>query len=123
MKISSSHQKFADRLNNQTALEYPERFLGPNWKDVLNFWIYLDTLSREELDKVYEHHRGLKDIHISRRLAWCAAKDTIGYDYTNAAAFAYYVNCYNAAGCHATSELIGSHKLETLTFFPLFINF
>jgi len=30
MKISTTHQRFVDLLNDQTALEYPERFLGPN---------------------------------------------------------------------------------------------
>jgi hypothetical protein len=54
MKISTTHQRFVDLLNDQTALEYPERFLGPNWKDVLNFWIYLDTLSIKRLKSINE---------------------------------------------------------------------
>jgi hypothetical protein len=54
VKISRSHRRFALCLEDQTALEYPEDFLGPNWKDVLNFWIYLDTLSEEQIKIVIE---------------------------------------------------------------------
>ena len=52
MKISETHQFFANWLNTQRALSNPDEFLGPNWKDVLKFWIYLDTLSDEQLDIV-----------------------------------------------------------------------
>ncbi len=119
MKISTAHQKFADRLNNQTALEYPELYLGPNWKDVLNFWLYLDTLSREDFRLLNKRYYALDvDARVfARDNAFKAAEATIVHEYGNVAWFVtpIYVSS------HATLELIGSHNLESLKFLPLFL--
>jgi len=130
MKISTAHQRFADLLYHQTALEYiartlplgskntPEYFLGPNWKDVLNFWIYLDTLSAEDLWIVFNRYLALGCVDPLKDLTRNAAENTIGEYYTLAA--------WNAtptvASAHATLELIGSHNLKSLKFLPLFLN-
>ncbi len=119
MKISKTHKRFADRLKDQTALEYPERFLGPNWKDVLNFWIYLDTLSREELVLIDRLYFALDDLRLLDELSWKVAKDTIGHECVWAAWYA----TPTGAGVGAARELIGSHKLKSLKFLPLFLNF
>ena len=118
IKISKTHQKFADHLDDQTALEYPERFLGPNWKDVLNFWIYLDTLSVEENKLINKHFWALNDWITLRDLAWKAVKDTIEYYNANEA---WFSTAGIATRC-ATCELIGSHNLKSLNFLPLFLN-
>jgi len=118
MKISKTHKRFADRLKDQTALEYPERFLGPNWKDVLNFWIYLDTLSDDDLRLIEEQYCALDDSHTIRCRTWKATKDTVGYYCQNAA----WGATFTLIGACATYELIGSHKLEALTVLPLFLN-
>jgi len=118
MKISKTHKRFANLIRDQNALEYPERFLGPNWKDVLNFWIHLDTLSVEERRIINRRYLALDNMSTLKILACNAANDTIGIHYSN------------AAGCvsdgydvwRATWELIGSHKLESLKFLPLFLN-
>jgi hypothetical protein len=115
MKISNSHQKFADRLKDQTALEYPEYFLGPNWKDVLNFWIYLDTLSREDFQIVVDRYYMTKAF-ASWNASLEAAKTTISLRYINAVGTAW------AGVNYATLELIASHNLESLKFLPLFLN-
>ena len=119
MKISKTHKKFADRLNNQTALEYPERSLGPNWEAVLNFWLYLDTLSVEERRIINWRYLDLdEDSRISAKTsAYEAAKDTIG----NECKWAAWEVTPTFASAYATLELIGSHKLESLTFLPLFL--
>jgi hypothetical protein len=119
MKISKTHKEFADDLKDQTALEYPERFLGPNWKNVLNFWIYLDTLSDEDFDIVTKRYLDLDaDARVSAwDNAFKATEATICDDYV-------YVIWYSAgidASVYATLELIASHKLETLNFLPLFL--
>ena len=119
MKISKAHQRFADQLYHQTALEYPERFLGPNWKDVLNFWIYLDTLSVEEsriivMSRWASRWRG---DYAQQALSWKAAVNTISRLYVDKSVTA---TC-TFAEAYATFDLIGSHKLETLNFLPLFL--
>ena len=118
MKISISHQNFANWLKDQDVLTNPEKYLGHNWKDVLNFWIHLDTLSVEERRIINRRYLALDNMSTLKILACKAANDTIGIHYSN------------AAGCvsdgydvwRATWELIGSHKLESLKFLPLFLN-
>ncbi len=73
MFYSKPHQAFSDRLNNLDVLTNPEKYLGPNYQDVLNFWIYLDTLSNEEKGEMNDRFLALdEDVWDS---AWCAAMD------------------------------------------------
>jgi hypothetical protein len=128
IKISKTHQRFAVDLNDQTALEYPERFLGPNWKNVLNFWIYLDTLSVEEQRIVegrvvsgiedYPHSTNLWNLKCLTKRAAEAAEATIGKYYARVA----WDFSPTIVSAYATLELIGSHNLETFTILPLFLN-
>jgi hypothetical protein len=115
MKISTTHKRFADHLDDQTTLEYPERFLGPNWKDVLNFWIYLDTLSDGEHNLINEHYYNLNCIHV-KEANKKATRRIIGYYCANAA----WNTTHTVASAYATLDLISSHKLESLKFIPLF---
>ena len=117
MKISTTHQKFADRLKDQTSLEYPELFLGPNWKNVLNFWLYLDTLSDEKLNLVDRLYSSLDDLGTLKRFSWQAAEATICNDYAHEAWWATPTIVYG----YATLELIASHNLDSLKFLPLFL--
>jgi hypothetical protein len=133
MKISNIHQTFSNQFENQRALSNPEDFLGPNWKDVLNFWLYLDTLETElihmdiflryKLANFYStHFNDLKLAKVDSRMcafetideifaaiAWGQASVTVGY----------------VVG-YATWELIGAHKLleqgKTLTFVPVLLD-
>jgi hypothetical protein len=56
--ISVSHSLFLRNINDnfegspQEVLSNPEKYLGPNWEKVLEFWWYIDTLSVEECDKI-----------------------------------------------------------------------
>jgi hypothetical protein len=61
MTYSKIHQNFSQRLNQPDALTDPEKYLGPNWKDVLNFWIYLDSLSEHEREAIVERYYALDD--------------------------------------------------------------
>jgi len=62
MNYSSFHKDFASELNRrynikeQDVLEHPEKYLGPNYKEVLNFKFYWDNLS-DELWYVYRDRR------------------------------------------------------------------
>jgi hypothetical protein len=120
MKISTTHKRFADHLDDQIALEYPARFLGPNWKNVLNFWIYLDTLSGEEFRLIFDRYWALdEDARVSAiNNAHKAAEATIDIHYTYTTRGA----ALTLAPAYASLELIGSHKLESLNFLPLFLN-
>jgi len=54
MNYSRSHLWFAWRLsfyhnfNKQDVLENPEKYLGPNYKEVLNYWFYRGSWSEEQ---------------------------------------------------------------------------
>ncbi len=58
MKISTHHITFANSLNfffnipKQDVLDHPEVYLGSNYRDVLNYWIYCKSLSDEQ-ERVY----------------------------------------------------------------------
>jgi hypothetical protein len=118
MKISSTHQQFANDLKDQTALEYPERFLGPNWKNVLNFWIYLDTLNDEESELINKRYWASEDLMNLTNLSFKTAEAIIGHEN---ASVAWSVTPSFSSAC-ATCELIGSHNLESFKFLPLFLN-
>jgi hypothetical protein len=127
MTYSKTHQRFADRLNNQRALEYPEDYLGPNWKDVLNFWWFLDGLSEDQCEIVRQRYRALDDDvwDAARVVAWRADGGAARFAARDAARDAARCAARAAAGL-TTLELIGSHRLleqgNSLTFLPLFLN-
>jgi hypothetical protein len=122
MKISEIHQEFADELNDQRALDYPEEFLGPNWKEVLNFWLYLDTLSLEQIDIAWRRYRNLDEGErfVAFSVADVAAHATLAGNFIDAAACEY-----DEIG-DATRELMGVHKIlelgKSLTFVPLLMD-
>jgi hypothetical protein len=124
MKISKTHQHFVNRLRNQRALSHPEEFLGPNWKDVLNFWLYLDTLSEEQFGIFSELYwtLGAKDRFHSRDLARIAACEATS-NYISDCAF---MSAPGWAGGDVTRELMGAHKLlgqgKSLTFVPVLLD-
>jgi hypothetical protein len=128
MKISKSHKKFAVSLNDQEILNRPEKYLGPNWEEVINFWLYLDILSKEQLRIVENRYMTLSDeecITASGR-SRNVARDTTNYAYdVSEAAFASVSNA-NWVAANATEELIGLDKLleqgHQPVFFPMFLN-
>jgi hypothetical protein len=54
MNYSISHKRFVSQLNRyhcineQDILDHPENYLGPNYKELLNFWFYCESLSGEQ---------------------------------------------------------------------------
>jgi hypothetical protein len=129
MKISKTHQRFANRLRNHRALSHPDEFLGPNWKDVLNFWIYLDTLSDEQLEIAEDRYdESLLD-------AWDIVDDA-AWETFDACSFGVGVYPYVIASSiigysdhgdyKTTLELIGAHKIleqgKPLVLVPLWLD-
>jgi hypothetical protein len=37
--ISNTHQRISDQFSNRDILTNPEKYFGPNYKILLNFWI------------------------------------------------------------------------------------
>jgi hypothetical protein len=54
MNYSIGHEAFAENLNRhigintQDVLDNPEKYLGPNYKEVLNWWFYWGSLSEQQ---------------------------------------------------------------------------
>jgi hypothetical protein len=137
MKISKTHQRLADDLNRlhnlQGALDHPKYYLGSNWKDVINFWLFLDTLTVAQLCIINHRYFALDQDDSAILLSvW----DT----YTECEKF-YYQVAYEAvcavskpaslfwipsAKAKATIEIMVRDDLlnskKSLVFLPLFIN-
>jgi hypothetical protein len=126
MTHSRTHYRLAnlDRRLNERVLSNPDEFLGPNWKEVLNFWLYLDNLSDVQLNIAKDRYWALcmVDKVSLRDLAWNASQANIGFYRTSRVAS---VSPNYASGI-ATLELIGSHKIleqgKSLSVAQLFLN-
>jgi hypothetical protein len=51
MIYSKRHLAFSELF--PSALTQPEEFIGRNWKNVLNIWIFLDTIDCAQLHRIY----------------------------------------------------------------------
>ena len=115
MKISKTHQALSDQLNNPEVLTNPEPFLGPNWETVLRWWLYFESLTREQREELSRRYFAI-DIKTRRRagqLVRNVANEVIGEDNRR---IALWASIYSA-------ELISMHLLfergHSLTFVPL----
>jgi hypothetical protein len=133
--ISKTHQAFSRRLNKPRVLENPKEFLGPNFEAVLNFWLILDDLSKEQWRVVEERDDAFYNENRSewlkaRDLAWVASNKVVGWGYAYEARYAAHEVTKSNAAHYATYELIAMHKilenqqqpLTSLIFFPMFID-
>jgi hypothetical protein len=125
MTYSKIHQAYSEHLNQPDVLTHPAKYLGPNWKDVLNFWIYLDTLSDEEKKKMYDRFLAL-DFKV-REFAIIASRDAarevVGEKFRNAAWLAAWNVTEKGVFGEATLELIGHHKLIEQNQTPLALQY
>jgi hypothetical protein len=54
MSYSHAHKRFAFflalhyEIDEQDVLVNPQTYLGPNYKELLNYWFYMDSLSSEQ---------------------------------------------------------------------------
>ena len=125
MKISQTHQRFSYRLKEPRALTNPEDFLGPNWEDVINFWIYIDTLSEDEKIRMENRYYALKlDVRVSAfHPAYDAAEEIVGGNVRSAVWYASFDVTSRCVFAYVTYELISHHKLleqnKTLVALPL----
>jgi hypothetical protein len=130
MKISKALQNFANRLqhwyhiSNKVVLTHPEKYLGSNSGEVINFWLYLDTLTEDQLIVVKKRYLALNNK--KRDEALTVARNTIKYVYEATEAAFDSVSYANFAADYATGELIDLDKLLDQgyqpVFLPLFLN-
>jgi hypothetical protein len=113
MKISKTHKSFSDLLDDPKALTNPEDFLGPNWEDVTNFWLYVDTLSEDEIDKMNDPYWDLDEdvLDSAYVIAKDAATEVVGEEVRDAAWWATRYSTFRAVFTQATYEIIGHHKI------------
>jgi hypothetical protein len=114
MTYSKIHQTFSNYLKQPDALKNPGKYLGFNYQDVLNFWIYLDTLSYEDKEKMNDRYRALdeevRDSAVDAAID--AAKEVVGWKFRYAAwNAAVVVTGWRVVFGNATAELIAHHKL------------
>ena len=55
MNYSKALQYFAQDINSDVFYD-PEKYFGPNYASVLNFWWYLESLTREQLLELQENY-------------------------------------------------------------------
>jgi hypothetical protein len=127
--ISKSHQRFSERLRNPKVLTHPEEFLEPNYEEVLNFWMILDDLSKEQWRDVNERHVAFINENRSEwdkavDLACEASREVVGCKYAYEAGLAALDVTKLWAVCWATRELIAMHLIlsqQPLTFFEMIL--
>jgi hypothetical protein len=96
MNYSERHKQFASQLNRyhnvnqQDVLEHLENYLGPNYKELLNYWFYWDSLSVDQWRVCYKRKKTLdfETLHKACSTAKELAKEVIDprfvkYLYTN----------------------------------------
>jgi hypothetical protein len=112
MELSSTHRSFIDR-------GYSLETLGPNYKTVLNFWLYLDSLTESQKNIVVTRNSLTYDEGYKARIllfgvVGVSLWDNILYSMPYAYLEPFYASC----------ELIGMQDIlnmgKELTYLPMF---
>lgn len=112
MKISRFHQKLAEEFPE--CIDDPERYLGPNYCSVLNFWIWLENNLESLRFKSYEEFYD-DDWDIQK-----SAEKVVGHYYQLKVFNVIYRNSpgigndsFKLAASWAVLEILASHELLT----------
>jgi hypothetical protein len=82
MNYSKIHRLLSFWLDNDPEVfEHPEKFLGPNYKMVLDFWAKIDRLTEEQDEKFYQLCDRKGDLDVIGYSDWCVAR-TAAWDLT-----------------------------------------
>jgi hypothetical protein len=60
MSYSKIHKCLSDVLDEPRVLTNPERFLGPNYETVLNFWKYVESLDEDRIKRILNSFYGFR---------------------------------------------------------------
>ena len=75
MNYSTIHSCLSYWLdNNPEVLSNPKKFLGPNYKMVLDFWAKIDSLTEEQMEELYQQFDRKKDWYVIGYDDWCKAR-------------------------------------------------
>ena len=128
MSYSKAHQRFSTNIRHSVALTAPQDFLGPNYKTLLDFWWFIESLTVDKLEAVSDRYFEIE--LLTRESAYHRASDAANIitEYAGYAANCTH-NCGKsncAIGLDVTYELIAMHNIldkgEFLMFIPLFDN-
>jgi hypothetical protein len=127
--ISTIHSRFLRIINDnlegspQDVISNPEKYLGPNWEKVLEFWWYIDTLSEDEIGKMVDRYLTIDvDITISAAVvSRHVAEEVVGWEVRDAAWSAANVTPNSPIFAYATLELIGGN-IENKLRYDLIMN-
>jgi hypothetical protein len=61
MNYSNLHQGVPNKLQSSEVSTEPQNFLGPNYQSVLDFWVLLDTLTKQQWIQVIDRYNALED--------------------------------------------------------------
>jgi hypothetical protein len=125
MNFSKFHLNFANNNLLADSLDDPEKYFGPNYATLLNFWWFLTTLTpaqEEELDRITQLNR----VFASKRL-FVASAEASNASYTGSLNRNVFECCNNSMKkTEASHEIIGMHIIldlnESLKILPLFSN-
>jgi hypothetical protein len=70
---SKAHQRLSNYLENPEVLTNPQKFLGPNYQAVLRWWLYEESLTREQRGELWRRYVAIDDD--TRDRAWELASD------------------------------------------------
>ena len=136
MSYSKVHQRFSTTIRRSASLTAPQDFLGPNYKTLLDFWWFIESLTETQWKEVASRYNAID--YAARSAAYYAALYAALSAATrcslaagDAARYAAWDAAWDAAGSaardaagSATYELMGMHTLlndgKDLLFVPLF---
>ena len=123
MNYSQFHRNFADNNQLADALKNPEKYFGPNYATLLNFWWFLTTLTDAQEEELFDKKNRVSS---SRRLFEASGKASDHF-YTGSLGRNVFLNRGNSMEkAQASHEIIGMHILfdlnESLKILPLFSN-
>jgi hypothetical protein len=130
MNYSKAHQHLAQRVDTPDVYNNPEKYLGPNYASVLNFWWYLESLTAEQLLELEKKYMLEYAQHNNRYNALVDyVEGILGYSRRNNATHASRSHVRDIIGrfpdipAPVTLELIAMHTIldrgESLMFVPL----
>lgn len=95
----------------------PETQLGPNYETVLNFWLFLDTLSKEQMESIGQKYSRLEmDNRFPNKISEYASKVLanecdVWQDVASQSYHLFYPIEFRISLTWATHEIICMHKL------------
>jgi hypothetical protein len=122
MKLSITHKNFIMQCPDSEV--NPEKSFGPNYQTVLNFWLWLDTLTKEQLLTVGNRNSAST---MDRKSVDDFTKKLVDaelqYKLIHSIPMSYNGN-YRGPALFGTYELIGMQEIlycgKDLNFIPMF---